>query len=321
MKEEEFSFDDFFKKKLNEIVSKNKSIFTELSEDEFQDYLDSINKVQILIDKRKSELNVEFISDFYFEKCLLELVILEQLHILTLLEKDFGIKYGEESKRKSYPSLFVVTNLMYQMNNNLVAFYKLLSDGFSFQANIIFRNIIEQGSTIFAVLLDDKFMEEFKNNGAIKDPKERLKHWYNNLTSKKIDRILQREYSKIESLKPFKDTFFEFKQELYQDSSEFTHSQYLPSVMSSHSSKKGEDIIDSNIFGRIDSNIERVCYRAIPYFTIFLDHFNKILINRYDYRFNGSNMFEKKKLVLVHKLVHELGIEYIKQSNANNGQN
>ena len=185
-----------------------------------------------------------------------------------------------------------------------------------FQANLIFRSIIEQGSTIFAILLNNKFLVEFKRNVDIQAPDEKLKHWRNNLSPGKINSILEKGYSEIESLQIFKEPFFEFKKWLYQDSSEFVHSQFLPSLMSSYSSKKeDENFIDSNIVGRIDSNIERVCLRAIPYFNFFFDNFIKILIARYDYRFGDSNKDEGVKLWLIHKLTDELGKEYIAQKN------
>jgi len=316
MNEKNVLFDDFLKRKLNEIVSENKTVFGDFSEKDNQDYLESIKKVKNSIDKRKSELNTEFNTDYYFEKHLLELVILQQLQMLLILEKDFGFKREEKSKRKSNPTLFIVTSLMHQMNNNLVSFYKLLSDGFSFQANLIFRNIIEQGLTIFAILLDDKFLEEYKRNGDIKEPDKKLKHWRENLSPAKINIILKKGYSEIDSLKIFKKPFFELKKWIYQDSSEFVHSQLLSSVLSSYSSKKGDDEhLDYNLMGRIDSNIERVCFRAIPYFNIFFDNFIKILIDRFDYRFGNSDKGEVVKLWLVHKLTNELGKEYISKKN------
>ena len=310
------SFKKLLKSKLSEIISENKTIFGDFSEDYSKDYLESIKEIKDSLDNRKSELNQEFANDFYFEKCQLELIILQELQMFLILDKDFGLKFSENSKRKFNPNLFIVTNLMHQMNNNLVSFYKLLSDGFSYQANLIFRNIIEQGSTIFAILLDDKFLKEFKKNGNIEDSKERLKHWRNHLNATKINIILKKGYSDIESLRIYKNIFFDFNQWLYQDSSEFVHSQFLPSLLSSYSSKKRDDEhLDSNLFGRIDSNVERVCLRAIPYFNIFFDNFIKILAARFDYKFGDSDKGEGIKLWLVHKLTDELGKEYITKNN------
>ena len=76
MNEKELLFDEFLRKRLIKITNENKEVFGNFSEDDSQDYLESIKKIKLSIDKRKSELNGEFSADYFFEKREIELIIL-----------------------------------------------------------------------------------------------------------------------------------------------------------------------------------------------------------------------------------------------------
>lgn len=271
----------------------------------------SVNETIKYINSREKELNKEFREHYGFEEKMLGLIIFEHTYIFNILEKNFGICQQEKELKESTYPLKLASILLYQMNNNIIVYFKLIKDGFSFQANIIFRNIIEQGSTIFAILLDENFVKEFKAASEIIDDADKLKHWYSKLSPKKINTILNKSYQEIEGLVDFKDLFFEYKKYIYSDTSEFVHSQFLASLMSSYSSKKDDDdFVDFNMYGRIDSNIDRLLIRSLPYFIVFVDNLVKILIAKYDFRLGGSDKKEGLKIFALNSLVNKMVIYY-----------
>lgn len=302
------AFENLLKEKWKKIQDSNPERLSQTKKLNLDSVSDSIEKILKLINERKIELNSEFSNDYEIEEKLFALIILEHTYVFNILDKYFGMR----SNKKESHSLLISTILMHQMNNSIIAFFKLLNDGFSFQANLIFRSVFEQGSTILAIMLDDKFLEDFKENSNILDSKQKVKHWHKNLSPKKIDSILLEGFEKTEGFSDFKNLYSEFKEYIYSDSSEFVHSQFLPSILSSYTSKKGDDDnLDMNIFGRIDSNIDRLLIRSLPYFTVFFSCIAHILILRYDFRFGKYDQEEGFKIWVINNLRSELVAEYI----------
>ena len=66
-----------------------------------------------------------------------------------------------------------------------------------------------------------------------------------------------------------------------------------------------------NIFGRIDSNIDRLVIRSLPYFTVFFSCIVNILILRYDFRFGKYDQEEGFKIWVINNLRSEMVAEYI----------
>lgn len=275
--------------------------------------INSVDDILKIINSRKRELNKEFTKDYEFQEKLIGLVILEHTSTFLLLDSHFGIDSKKGISKDKNKSIKIATILLHQMNNNMVVFSKLLNDGFSFQANIIFRNIIEQGSTIFAILLSESFLNKYKENPGIQDEKERIQHWFKHLSPSKIDKVLSVSISEIENLKDLKDTMFEYKKIIYSESSEFVHSQLVASLMSSYSSKKDEgETVDANLFGRVDTNIDRVLIRFFSYMEMFFRSLIQILNKKHDFKFGEIDNVEAMKLWAMYNIRREMSANYYK---------
>lgn len=273
-----------------------------------------INDTIKYINSKEKELKKEFRDSYGFEEKILGLIILEHTYIFSNLEKNFGIYQEENKLNKSDNPLKLAFVLFHQMNNSIVVYFKLIKDGFSFQANLIFRNIIEQGTTIFAILLDENFAKEFKANSEIINNADKIKHWSNKLSPKKINTILKKSYQDIEGLTSTQESFFDYKEHIYSSTSEFVHSQFLASFMSTYSSKKDDDYVDLNLYGRIDSNVDRLLFLSLPYFMSFVGYLITILIAKYDFRLAGSDKVEGLKIFALNSLTRKMIEEYFEKN-------
>ena len=99
---------------------------------------------------------------------------------------------------------------------------------------------------------------------------------------------------------------------MYSDSSEFVHSQFTATLMSSYTSKKGDDdLLGINLYGSIDSTIDRLLIRSIPFFDIFVTTFIKIINSKHNLKLAGENKEEGLKLFALMKIRKRLSIDYI----------
>lgn len=254
-------------------------------------FLTQIRKMRRGIISHGEKLNNEFKIQYELEYKIFELFLLENLFLLFVLDNSFGLhaerfnKLDKESEQ--FKSLRTTSLLLHQVNNNLIVFLKLLNEGYNFQANLIFRNVIEQGSIITAVLFDSEFHKEIIHNSNIEDKKTKLKHWREKLTQRKIDEVLKQGYLSIGKSEEYCQLIFEIKETFYGEVSDYIHSDYGVSISNTYTSKqRGDEIVDRNLFGSIDSNIGYTFSQSLSYLKILFFDIKQIIIKKHKISFS-----------------------------------
>ena len=250
---------------------------------------------------RSSEMNTEFIERYEYEYKLVELFLLENLYLFITFEKHFGLNPKSfkisQKDSSSFQVLRTTTLLLHQLSNNLTGFLKLISDGLSFQANALFRSTIEVGSIITAILLDAKFHSEYKNHPLIENSDEKKKHWYKFLRPKEIDKVIEKGYEKAGRSGENWRTILSIRESLYSETSGYVHSQFLTSVSSSYSEEfEGDDSLDLNLLGRIDSNTKYTLDKFLVYLKLLFHDIKHFIVTHHDIKFNK---FEEDGLSIV----------------------
>lgn len=273
-------------------IRSNHSHFPNINSIEDEYFKSEVSSLRKSILERSNDLQKEFRSRFETESLLLELFLLENLYLFLILDSHFGVDPVNPSSDKinidsnSFQVLRTVAILLHQLSNNQTAFYKLISGGFNFQANLIFRNTIETGSIITACLIDHNFHDNYKNLWLIESEEERNKQWYKFLRPKHIDTVIAKGYEKTKRSTDDWNTILEIRKSLYSDSSDFVHTDFLTSVNSSYSEKQDNEGVELNLLGRIDTNTKSTLDRTLMYLRLLVYDVKLFMITEHGLTFD-----------------------------------
>lgn len=317
MKQEKEFFEKFSQSYLDELLE-NIDVENEIYQNLIANEQESINldlkKIQDFLDEKKVSLNAEFEKDYDFEIKILDLIVLEYTTIYINITEEFGIFNDKDKFENKNYSLLISSLIMHQMSNNLIVLRNLLKDGFNFQAKIILRNIVEQGLTIFCILLDENFLKLYKENAELIKADEKYYHWKKNLRPALIDSILKERFKNSDFLKNQVEFFFELKDKLYSELSGVSHTQFSDSILSSLTKKESDkDFYNISFAGKIDSKIDDTLLITFLFFGTYFRIFIDVLKVSNDINFGRNDKNEGYYLFTIMNLRNKLLLEYFKR--------
>lgn len=315
-------FEELIEAIIEKIKLENNNI-AEIKNIDTKSILKQLEEFRKIVDSEKRIVNKEFEKEYKYEYKIAELFLIQTCFLFYAFDTNFGPMAKSKLKIKTTnpelnQALKTISILLHQVNNNLNVFIQLLKDGYNFQANLIFRNLIEQTSIILAIILDLDFHIKYIDNALIENQKEKVTHWYKNISPKKIDNIIKKGYLEFEKLADQND-IFEIKEILYSDTSEYVHSNFHATTKSSFTSKKdGDNLLNQNVFGRVDSNIEIVFINTLTYLQLFIRDFSFILKTKHNISIRNLN--NGNEFIFLNFLTKHILIKLIKNyTAANNG--
>lgn len=302
---EKQTFNEFVTNSWNKI---KKEIKNDKNIEEFDDsyFINSVSSIIQVVSNRPKELQKEFLDKYEIELKLNYLFLTESFMLFHTLDKKFGVN-SRDSEYKNHDSKEVFQSLsllLHQINNSIACHLSLLERGYNFQANIIFRNIIETGNLITAILLDGTFHKTYKELEFINDEEEQLKFWNKNLKPGKVNAIIKNNYTKYLETENEFDFIHKLKKDLYSKTSKYVHTSFITSVFNSYSSNDNTDNIDINVFGRIDTNLKSTLDSSNFYFKVFYFDILNLVTKAHNFTFNKEN--GEFSIVYTHLLIDQI---------------
>jgi len=234
----------------------------------------------------------KFINDFYKRNFALEreyfrFLILKNSQLVislhyyfdksTKAEKDFSKNSFSYNSINDYWKIFTI------ITNNYIVLNDLLSNGKDYQAKVIFRNTIELTELCICILGNEEFYNFFKKENAVEYPKDIFQTLKFNTIKKWTQKIIVevKEMPNNNMPKVVWDEYLQIRQEFYEDSSRYIHSNFLNLMLGSHVQMIETDVVDvkemvvHNLGGIVNTETKQnfknvIIYDSISYTLILI---------------------------------------------------